>query len=62
MLYKFWLGLKNRKYQYGKAQQKSLYSGSDFEKIEAHFKNRLQIGGIYQKSLIGTMIYEALKW
>lgn len=59
MLYKYWLGLKNRKYQYGKAQQKSLYSGSDFEKIEAHFKNRLQIGGVYQKSLIGTMIYEA---
>lgn len=59
MLYKFWLGLKTRKYQYGKAQQKSLYSGSDFEKIEAHFKNRLQIGGIYQKSLIGTMVYEA---
>lgn len=59
MLYKFWLGLKNRKYQFGKAQQKSLYSGSDFEKIEAHFKNRLQIGAIYQKSLIGVIVYEA---
>lgn len=61
MLYKFWLGLKNRKYQYGKAQQKSLYSGSDFEKIEAHFKNKLKTEGIYQQSLIGTLIYEATK-
>jgi cellulose biosynthesis protein BcsQ len=59
MLYKYWLGLKNRKYQFGKAQQKSLYSGSDFEKIEAYFKNKLSIGGIYQKSLIGVTIYEA---
>ena len=64
MLYKFWLGLKNRKYQYGKAQQRSLYSGSDFEKIEAHFRNKLKRDGIYQQSLIGTMIYEATrrKW
>ena len=61
MLYKFWLGLKNRKYQYGKAQQKSLYSGSDFEKIEAHFKNKLKTEGIYQQSMIGTLIYEATK-
>ena len=59
MLYKYWLGLKNRKYQYGKAQQKTLYSGSDFEKIEAHFRNKLQIGAIYQKSLIGVIVYEA---
>lgn len=59
MLYKFWLGLKNRKYQYGKAQKMGLYSGSDFEKIEAHFKNRLKIDGIYQQSLLGTMIFEA---
>jgi cellulose biosynthesis protein BcsQ len=61
MLYKFWLGLKNRKYQYGKAQQKSLYAGSDFEKIEAHFKNKLKTEGIYQQSMIGTLIYEATK-
>jgi cellulose biosynthesis protein BcsQ len=61
MLYKFWLGLKNRKYQYGKAQQKSLYSGSDFEKIEAHFKNKLKRDAIYQQSLLGTMIFEATK-
>jgi len=61
MLYKFWLGLKNRKYQYGKAQQKSLYAGSDFQKIEAHFKNKLKTEGIYQQSMIGTLIYEATK-
>lgn len=60
MLFKFWLGLKSRKYQYGKVQR-SLYSGSDFEKIEAHFKNKLKVDGIYQQSLLGTMIFEATK-
>lgn len=60
MLFKFWLGLKSRKYQYGKVQR-NLYSGSDFEKIEAHFKNKLKIEGIYQQSLLGTMIFEATK-
>ena len=62
-LYMFWLGLKGRQYQYGKTQS-SLYSGSDFERIEAHFKNKLKVEGIYQQSLIGTMIYEATrrKW
>jgi hypothetical protein len=60
MLYKFWLGLKNRKYVFGKSQ-KSLFTGSDFAKIEAHFRNKLKTEGIYQQSLIGTMIYEATK-
>jgi hypothetical protein len=59
-LYIFWLALKPRHYQYG-TTQRSLYTGSNFEKIEAHFKNKLKVDGIYQQSLIGTMIYEATK-
>ncbi|MBN2747568.1 MAG: hypothetical protein JXR34_12645 [Bacteroidales bacterium] len=63
MLYKFWLGLKSRNYQYGR-NRRLLNTKGLYLKIEQYINGApygFEIGDVYsyQTSLIGTKIFQA---